>query len=129
MLGISSGPNPLTVPLGQRGDVEFEVFDHAGQPLPGTEVHDRFRAIGLDCGYRLELRFRMRRITTVVVKLIHMANPAEIEALSGGNVVDSGATDPTQGVAQLVTLAGRAIDQVVITPPSDETALIEVCAG
>lgn len=129
MLGAGQQRNPFDVPLGS-GAVEFEVFDHAGQAVSDAEIHDRFRALGLDTSFRLEARLRgFRRVTTVAVKLIQMAQPATVEALSGGNVVDTGTMDAAQGVPQLITLSARAIDSVVVTAPANETALIELCIG
>jgi hypothetical protein len=125
-----AGQTPLVLPLGQRGDVEVEVFDHARNPF-GTDFHDRFGATGLDAGFRVEIRFHIKRVRVVALKLIHMATPPTVEALGRGGVVDSATLDPDQGVPQLVTLSGgrSAISEVVITAPANETALIEVCIG
>jgi hypothetical protein len=127
MVGAGPQSNPFSVPL-RSGDVEFEVFDHAGSPLPDANIHGNFGGVtGLDTGHRLEARIRVRRVTTVALKLLSMAGPATVEALARGMVVDSGAMDPVQGVAQLITLNARAIDAVTIAAPGDETALIELC--
>jgi hypothetical protein len=131
MLGPATEPNPLVIPL-RDGDVSFEVFDHAGSPWPNAEIHDRFRAMGLDCGHRVEINLKLSRVTTVALKLIQWAQPATVEALAGGQVVDSATMDSDQGVPQLITLGGgrrSRIEQVVITAPANETALLELCVG
>lgn len=130
MVGVGQQHNPFDVPLGS-GSIEFEAFDHAGQPHQDAQVHDNFRgATGLDTGHRLEVRLlNLKRITTVAVKLLHLAAPATVEALARGGVVDTGQTDATQGVPQLVTLNARAIDGLAITAPANETVLIEICVG
>lgn len=130
MIGPSTNATPFDVLLG-TGKVEFKVFDHKGNPWPNdAEIHDRSHAMGLDCGFRLEIRLvNLGPVATVAVNLIHMARPGKVMALESGSVVDAAGMDPNQGMPHLITLGGTDIDQVVITVPANETALLEFCAG
>ena len=130
MLGPHMGPNPLVLPL-DAYKIEFHVVGKppAVPPPPFTQITPHFGAMGLDCSFGLEVTLHGFKARQVALKLIHTAKPSTVRAFdSTGAVVAQAKTDPTQKVPQLLVLVGtKPIVRVTVSPPSDETALLEFC--
>jgi len=114
--------------------VEFTVWDATGVPpppfalAPNSRIQTQGVFTGLDCGFKLEIAILAGTARQVAVKLVHFARPATVEAFeSTGALAQSAVMGPTQNTAQLITLVGKSINRVVVTPPSDETLLLEFC--
>jgi hypothetical protein len=112
------------------------VFDDTGALATYEECDDGPQIVvradrgfgGIDVAARAELRFPPAR--TVLLRVVHFANPGRIEAFEqGGTLAVMQMMAPTPAVEQQFTLNGSAIDRVVVTPPSsaDETRVIQLC--
>jgi len=117
-------PNPFVAPNGTT----FTAFDHTGAPTPSGRIwavggppH-----VGLDCGFTLEIK-PPQPCPAVELKLLHMAQPATIEAFdSGGGLLGNQVMGPTQAVPQSFKFSG-GVALVRVRAPSDETILLEFC--
>jgi hypothetical protein len=126
-------PNPW--PCGSA--IEARVFDAAGglatyEEDCGAGPHIIVRAdrgfMGWDAAARAELRFPSA--PTVTIRVVHFSNPGKIEAFEpNGALADAKQMAPSPAVEQDFTLNGRAINRVVVTPPSptDETRVLQFC--
>jgi hypothetical protein len=128
----ASGPNPWIVPL-ETHKVRFTAYAPPGAPpppyvlAPHTRIWRLGAFTGLDCNYKLDIRFLRFRARRVAVKLVTFARPAKVEAFAGTQLVASQKMDPVKAVPQLLVLSGKGINRVEIVPPSDETILLELC--
>jgi hypothetical protein len=117
-----SGPNPRAV-----GALMFEVYDHAGNLRPQTQVQSWGGLTGLNCGFRVEIGVS-EPCPSVELTLVHFAQPATVQAYNvDGMLAGTAAMSGPQGVAETLTLMGTAIRQVVIVAPQDETLLLQFC--
>jgi hypothetical protein len=115
-------PNPWAV-----GGGSFLALDHVGKPWgnPGIKVMGGFR--GLDCGYRLEITLSSPW-TSVEATLVHFAGRAEMKAINrDGSTAGAATMSVGQNTEETLTIAGAAIDKVVITSPADEVLLLKFC--
>ena len=115
ILPAGSGPNPRIV----QG-VEFLVRDFNGNPLRQTQVD----ATGLNCGFNTEIQLPSP-VTSVSLTLISSASPLRIVAFNQDRS-QAGTAETSGGT---VTIAGAAINRVVIVAPQNEAKLLRFCFG
>jgi hypothetical protein len=101
-----------------------------GTPTPSLEVRAMVgppAPTGLNCGFGLEITFPA--VSWVQLALVHYAQPAVIEACEFGASAPGSpkSMSSVQKVVQTITFRGTAIDKVFVSPPQDETLLLEVC--
>lgn len=132
------GPNPT----GFSGGT-ITVFDSQGNLMnygagaprtqikqegtPGTPLAHR----GLECGFRTVIKPSIPAMTATI-ELVQYARPAGIEAIDINGVVTWQDTMTAgNGIPQSFQIAptktADPIRELVITPPSDETLLLEIC--
>jgi len=122
---VGPKPNPFSLPPG----VTMRVHDHLGAPLPALQIKPWPGGQGADCGFRLEIRLR-RPATAICLGVMHFARAPKVEAFSpAGTLVGSVTVGSAQRVVHHVVLTSRAIARVVITAPSDEALLTDLCMG
>jgi hypothetical protein len=109
----ASGPSPLTV-----GAVTFDV----GGPY---QVRPMGTFTGLDVQRHAVVKFPPS--SSIEATLVTFAQPATLQALSGGTPVGTATMSGAQSVAETLTLSGASIDNAVITAPADETLLLRFC--
>lgn len=117
-----SGSNPRD----EQG-LRLEVFDGSGTPTPTTEIRTDGGFTGLHCGFSTRVTFPGGPAQAVQVTLVHLSQPATVQAFSGGVPGPSATMSGPQGQAETLSLAAPAIDEVVITAPQDETLLLRLC--
>jgi hypothetical protein len=101
-----------------------------GTPTPALEIRTMVgppAPVGLNCGFGLEIT--LPAVPWVQLALVHYAQPAVIEACEFGvSAPGSPQTmSPVQQVVQTFTFSGTAIDKVFVTPPNNETLLLDIC--
>jgi hypothetical protein len=121
-LPVGTGPNPRI----EQG-VSFEVRDHTGSPMPGTDVETQGAFTGLDAGFSTEIRLP-QLCSAVEATLVHFSRPATLEAFnSDGSSAGTAAMSGPQSVAEALTVTGASIDRALIRAPQDETLLLRLC--
>lgn len=117
-----AGPNPLAA-----SPFHLHVSDHAGAPLPATQIVDWGAFTGLNAGWTTEIKLE-RGCPTVQATLVHFAQPATMEAYnSDGTLAGTTTMTPSQMVEQTLTIDGTDIAYVRIVCPQDETILLGLC--
>ena len=86
---------------------------------------------GLDCGFRTVIKPSTPAMSATI-ELVHYARPPVIEAIDiTGAVTWHGTVSAGHGNPQIFQIAPTAtpdpIAEIVISPPSDETLLLEIC--
>lgn len=122
--GIPRGAygNPWTVQ-----DHTFQVFDHTGSPVAEAEIRTFGAFTGLDASFRTEVDLPDASTTSVDITLVHFSTAPTVEALdAAGNTVDA-ATMTVAATPETLTLHGAGIVKLVVTPPQDETLILEIC--
>ena len=119
---LSNGANPR-VEQGHR----IEVFDHAGSPMPNTEIRTWGTITGLHLWYRTEIQLAApaRRVRLTLGRFAEEGTVTAID--SAGNTVDQELVSGPQNTAITVQLAGNDIARVVIECPQDEHLLQQFC--
>jgi hypothetical protein len=120
---IGSYPNPWVV-----AGASYLVRDHTGAVLPAAEVRSDGGHTGLNSGFSLEI-VPAAPVSSARLTLVHFATPPKVEAFAGGVVVDSQTMTAAGGTPETLTFAAAGIDRLVVTPPSNETLLLELCVA
>jgi hypothetical protein len=121
-LPAAAHPNPWTI-----GGWELHVFDHGGAPAATADVVTWGGSTGLNAGFETRITLAAPA-TGVDLTAVHFASPATVKALDGaGGTVDS-ATMTVAGSPETLHLNGAGIVTLVVTPPQDETLILEICA-
>ena len=119
-----TGSNPLTT-----SRAKYTVHQFGGAVPPTYTISSWGGTTGLNCGFELEIEVVGDPCPTVSVTLVHFAQPATIEAFNDdGSLAGTKTMTAAQRTAQTFDFSGK-IRRVVITPPSDETLLLEFCCG
>ncbi len=119
----ASHPNPWTV-----GGHTFTVSDHTGTPTPDANVVTWGGTTGLNAGFGTRIDLGTPATTGVDLTLVHFASPATVTAYdASGTAVDT-ETMTVGGTPETLHLTG-AITTLVVTPPNDETLILEVCVS
>lgn len=115
-------PNPW-----QIAGYEFAISNFDGTPAASADVLDWGPGRkGLNANY--ETRIVLPTVVSnVAITLIHFSSPATVRALNAGGVLVDSATMTADGVAQTLSLSGAGITTLVVTPPQNETLILEIC--
>lgn len=117
---IGSHPNPWTV-----GGWTFEVHDYTGAVSSSADVVSWGGITGLNAGFECRIDLPAPA-ATVDITLAHFASPATVTAYAGAAVVDS-AVMTVAGTPETLHLTGPGITSLAVSPPQDETLIIEIC--
>jgi hypothetical protein len=120
------GPNPRTV-----SGVKFTVHQYGGALPPNSNIKTQNSPsgpqTGLDAGFSLEIILPVVA-NKISATLVHYARPATMEAFdTAGASVGKVTMTAANGVPETLTLAGIAIQRAVITSPSDEVLVQQLC--
>jgi hypothetical protein len=118
-------PGPHPNPWALSG-ASFLVKDFTGTAKPTADVKSMGAFIGLDGGHRLEIT-PPPGLSAVSLTLVTFAGAASAEARFGGVVVDSKTMTVPQATPETLLLSASNIDSVVVTSPSNEVLLLEIC--
>jgi hypothetical protein len=119
LFALGLGPNPRI----EQG-VAFNVYDGAGNPVPNTEIRAQNSLIGLDVGFKTEIKLPAP-CSTVEATLLTGADPAELEAFNSDGTQAGIAT--MIGSLETLRVTGMSIDSAVISARNDETLLTRFC--
>jgi hypothetical protein len=119
---LADGTNPRI----EQGHT-IEVFDHLGNPQPGTEVPTWGPVTGLHLWFRSTIALAAPT-GLVRVTIAHFSTGATVTAFDGGGTQVAQATVVgPQGVPIEVTLAAPGITRLEIDCPNDENLLVKLC--
>jgi hypothetical protein len=66
-------------------------------------------------------------VSSARLTLVHSAVPATVETFAGGASLGMQTMTAAAGSPETLSISGVAIDRIVVTPPSNETLLLELC--
>ena len=121
-LPTGAGPNPRTE-LG----VSFEVHDHTGASLPGTEIKTQGAFTGLDVGWSVGIKLP-QPCSAVEATLVHLSQPVTLEAFDGGGgSVGTATMSGPQNTSETLTVTGASIESAALRAPANEALLLRFC--
>jgi hypothetical protein len=118
------GPNPR-----REQDVDFGVLDGGGgSPPPTTEIRSQGAWVGLNVGFRTEVKLPVPCSAVEATIVTWTDSPIDLQAFSAGAPgAAATSTAGVQDVAATLSVAGSSIDSVVITAKQNETILLRLC--
>ena len=130
-MAVGPQSNPWSPPGTGGATADFTTYNPAGSGLPpmagNNEVRVRGGSTGLDCNFRLEIKFSSA--SQLTFRVLHQSQPPTITAFDGaGAAVGSATAPPTQNVVSTLNISASGVVSAEVVSPADECILLEFCA-
>jgi hypothetical protein len=123
--GFTQGsyPNPWSI-----GGHLFDVGDPSGATLPSADVTSWGGHTGLNAGWDTKITLGAPA-GDVDITLVHFSAPATVTAYDATATAVDSATMTLSATPETLHLSGAGITTLVVTAPSNETLILEICAS
>lgn len=117
------GPNPRL----EQG-VTFTLLGTSGNPEPQTRVSETLGFTGFDCSPTTKIQLPVPALSVELTLVHHEPSPVPVvQAFSGSTLIAAVPMTVGSLQAQTLTIAGPAIDRLLIQGPDNRVKLLQFC--